>query len=223
MVKNEREIRCLRESAALNWETLCEIREILVEGVSEAEIAQKYIESILNRGATGVAFPPIIAFGESSAEPHHIPGDRKLKKGDVVLLDVGLIWKGYCSDVTRTFLFGDRADFRFETIVRQAHSRALKMCRPGVDFAEIGKMVDDFFQEMKVFEFRKHNLGHGIGKEVHEPPFVKSEDRILQAGMCITIEPGLYDSGNFGYRHEDTIVITKEGYENFYENGNWTR
>ncbi len=223
MIKSDIEIGLLKESAALNWEALCLIREGLVEGVREKEVVEKYLEFILKRGASGPAFPPIVAFGEGSAEPHHIAGGRQLKNGDAVVLDVGLVWKGYCSDVTRSFFFGEVGDLTFEKIVKEAHKQALAMCRPNVDFAEIGKMVDDFFHEMGVFEFRKHNLGHGIGKVVHEAPFVKSEDRILKAGMCVTIEPGLYEPGKFGYRHEDTIVITKEGYKNFYESGTWTR
>ena len=112
---------------------------------------------------------------------------------------------------------------KFETIVKEAHRLALEMCKPGVDFGDIGTRVDQFFKEKGVFEFRKHNLGHGVGKKVHEEPFVSSLDRILRAGMVITIEPGLYQAGNFGYRHEDTILITKEGFLNFYEDWDGTR
>ena len=130
---------------------------------------------------------------------------------------------GYASDVTRSFFFKEERSSKFSSIVREAHKKALVMCRPGVDFADIGKMVDDFFKEKEVFEFRKHSLGHGVGKQVHENPRVTSDDRILRPGMVITIEPGLYEVGNLGYRHEDTILITKEGFENFYESWDRTR
>ncbi len=223
MVKNDAEIAALKESAKLNSEALQYIRGSLREGVSEKEISDAYLQYIHERGSTGPAFDPIVGFGDHTATPHHKVTGRKLKKGDAVTLDVGLMLNGYASDVTRSFFFDSEGDMKFETIVKEAHRLALEMCKPGVDFGDIGTRVDQFFKEKGVFEFRKHNLGHGVGKKVHEEPFVSSLDRILRAGMVITIEPGLYQAGNFGYRHEDTILITKEGFLNFYEDWDGTR
>ena len=222
LVNSEVEIALLRASAKLNLEALRYIFAILKEGMTEREVSFAYEQYICEKGATGVAFEPIIGFGDHTAIPHHKVTDRKLKKGDAVTLDVGLMLNGYASDVTRSFSFKKRGNRKFERIVKEAHALALGMCRPGVDFGEIGKRVDDFFKEKGVFQFRKHNLGHGVGKKVHEDPRVSSEDRILQAGMVITIEPGLYEVGDSGYRHEDTILITKEGFENFYESWDGT-
>ena len=223
MVKNEEEIALLRASAKLNLEALNFIFDSLIEGISEIEVEKGYKHYILERGSSQTAFDPIIGFGDHTATPHHKVTDRKLKKGDPVTLDVGLVLNGYASDVTRSFVFKEDKDLKFSKIVREAHLKALQMCRPGVAFSDIGKMVDDFFLEKGVFEFRKHNRGPGVGKVVHEDPRVTSPDNILQAGMCITIEPGLYQAGFYGYRHEDTILITKEGFENFYESWDRTR
>ncbi len=223
MVKNEEEIALLKESARLNFKAFQHIQSLLSVGISEKEISDAYLQYIQEKGATGPAFDPIVGFGDHTAIPHHKVTDRKLKKGDAVTLDVGLILNGYASDLTRSFYFEGVGDTKFEIIVKEAHRLALEMCKPGADFGDIGKRIDQFFKEKGVFEFRKHNLGHGIGKKVHEDPYVSSNDRILCVGMVVTIEPGLYDVGNFGYRHEDTILITKEGFENFYENRDRTR
>ena len=223
LVKNEHEIELLRASAKLNLEALSYLFDLLKEGITEKEVEQSYKKYILERGAIGVAFDPIIGYGDHTATPHHKVTDRKLKKGDAVTPDVGLMLDGYASDMTRSFFFKIEGDPKFEIIVREAHRKALQMCKPGVDFADIGLMCDELFRENGVFEFRKHNLGHGVGREVHEDPRVTSSDRILRPGIVITIEPGLYEVGVFGYRHEDTILITKQGYENFYESWDRTR
>ena len=223
MVKNEHEITLLRKSAHLNAKALKYVITLLKEGVSEIELSNAYKSYIVEHGATGIAFEPIVGFGDHTATPHHKVTDRKLKKGDAVTIDVGLVLDGYASDCTRSFFFDGDGDKKFGALVKEAHALALDMCRPGADFGNIGKVIDDFFKEKGVYQFRKHNLGHGVGKLVHEHPYVHSEERILEPGIVITIEPGLYEEGNFGYRHEDTIVITKEGYDNFYEDGIWAR
>jgi Xaa-Pro aminopeptidase len=223
LVKSDSQISWLRESAKLNLEALTYIFDLLEEGISEEQIQEAYKKYVLDKGATGIAFDPIIGFGDHTATPHHKVTARKLKKGDAVILDVGLILDGYASDVTRSFFFKIEGDPKFEIIVREAHKKALEMCKPGADFGDIGLSIDNFFREKGVFEYRKHNLGHGVGKEVHEDPRVNSIDRILKEGMVITIEPGLYQTGLIGYRHEDTILITKKGCENFYESWDRTR
>ena len=138
MVKSDHEIALLWKSACLNAEGLKYIITLLREGVSEVELSNAYKSYILEHGATGIAFEPIVGFGDHTATPHHKVTDRKLKKGDAVTLDVGLILEGYASDCTRSFFFDGDGDKKFASIVKKAHALALKMCRPGADFGEIG-------------------------------------------------------------------------------------
>lgn len=223
MIKSQGEIEALRKSAELNYAGFLHIYSLLEEGIEENRLSWEFEKFVKERGASKLAFDPIIGFGDHTAFCHHKVTERKLKKNDPVLIDIGLILGGYASDMTRSFFFGQEKKEKLEEIVLEASQKALEMCRPGVDFKEIQDCVDDFFKKKNVFDFRKHSLGHGIGFEVHELPFVTSEKSILKEGMCITIEPGLYEIGKFGYRHEDTIVITNKGYENFYESGSWAR
>ncbi len=223
MVKTEKEIEGLKKSATLNQDGFFYISSLLQEGIEERELSWAFEKFVREKGASKLAFDPIIGFGDHTAFPHHKVTDRKLKKGDMVTLDLGVILDGYASDMTRSFFFQEEGDQKIKNLVLEAHKKALEMCMPGIDFKEIQDSIDQFFKEQGVFDFRKHTLGHGVGLEVHEYPFVWSEERVLKEGMCITIESGLYEMGKFGYRHEDTIVITNKGYENFYEDGNRTR
>ncbi len=223
MVKTEKEIEALKKSAELNKEGFLHISSLLHEGVEEKELSWAFEKFVREKGASKLAFDPIIGFGDHTAFPHHKVTDRKLKKGDMVTFDLGVILNGYASDITRSFFYEEEGDQKIKQLVLEAHEKALTMCKPGVDFKEIQEVIDGFFKEKEVFDFRKHTLGHGVGLEVHEHPFIWSEESILKEGMCITIEPGLYEMGKFGYRHEDTIIITNKGYESFYENGTWTR
>jgi Xaa-Pro aminopeptidase len=223
MIKREDEIESLKKSARLNYDGFLHVYSLLVEGIEEKEVAFEFEKFVRERGASKLAFDPIIAFGDHTAFPHHKVTDRKLKKNDPISIDVGVILDGYASDMTRSFFLSPEKECKMEKVVLEASRKALEMCKPGVDFKEVQDAVDDFFKKENLFDFRKHSLGHGIGLEVHEAPFMTSEKRVLKEGMSITIEPGLYEIGKLGYRHEDTIIITTKGYENLYESRSWTR
>ncbi len=221
--KKPQEVEFLRKSADLNAKAMNFVISNLKPGITEIECANLYEIFIRENKAIKAAFDPICSFGSNTQFVHHKPTNRRLELEDYVTLDFGCILNHYASDMTRSFRFGKDQPSEFESIVYEAHKLALSMCRPLADFKMIQQSVDEFFKEKGVSKFRKHSLGHGIGLEVHEEPFTTSNDTILQEGMIVTIEPGLYDTGNYGFRYEDTILITKEGHENFYESWNRPR
>lgn len=221
-IKDEREVKALKKSAALLWRAFLFIKKKLKEGVSEEKIAREFKIFCLQNRAEEMAFDPIIAFGKNSAFPHYHPGNTKLKKGDLVLVDIGVVLDSYASDMTRVVHFGSISLqlAEMEKIVRRAHKAALSKCKPGIALKELDLAARKEMAQHQVESLFIHSLGHGIGIETHEFPRIKYEgedkDIVLEEGMVITVEPGLYLPGVGGIRHEDTIVITKKGYENFY-------
>jgi Xaa-Pro aminopeptidase len=222
-IKKVREIELLKKSAELNQKAMEFVVTNLKPGMEEIEVCNLYERFIKDHGAIKVAFDPICSFSNHTANVHHRPTHRRLEKGDLVTLDFGCILNYYASDMTRSFRFEDSRISDFEKVVNEAHRLALSMCKPDMDFKTIQKAVDEYFEKHGFGKYRKHSIGHGVGLEVHEEPFVLSEDTILKEGMLITIEPGLYNAGVEGYRHEDTLLITKTGFENLYESWNWPR
>ncbi len=223
LVKDAYELAAMRKSAALLWKGYLHIKKKLKTGITELALAREFeIFSRLN-GAEKLAFDPIIAFGKNSAMPHYHPADTKLKKGDTVLIDIGVSVDGYHSDMTRTLFFGtpDPRLKKWAEIVREAHDAALKICKPGIKAGELDEAARKVMRREKVEEYFLHSLGHGIGLETHESPRLKfnGEDKnlLLKPGMIITIEPGLYLAGKGGIRHENTIILTKSGHENLYK------
>lgn len=222
LIKDAAELKIMKKSAALVWKGFEHIRKSLKVGITEKELALSFEIFCRKQGAEKMAFNPIIAFGPNSAYPHYRPGDVKLKKNQVVLVDIGVVLDHYHSDMTRTIFFG-KPDSRLvllETVVKKAHGAALALCKPGTKVGALDEAARRVIQKAGLQELILHSLGHGIGLETHEFPRIKfqGEDQnlILQEGMVITIEPGLYLPGAGGIRYEDTIVITAKGYTNFY-------
>ncbi len=185
----------------------------LGEGVSEQEVYEKLRKAILNDGEYGLSFDPIVAFGEGAAEPHHEPSERKLRRGDPVLIDCGAIYAGWCSDCTRMFCLGEpSAEFRekYEKL-RRAQENALRRFVNGAKCFDVDASVREELGEDA--QYFIHTLGHGVGKEVHEDPRIgpKAKDEVLKVGDVVTCEPGLYYEGKFGIRIEDQLVISDEG------------
>jgi Xaa-Pro aminopeptidase len=221
-IKEAREIALLKKAADLTWRGLQKILEELKEGVSEEELALTFEIFCRKNGASGLSFSPIVAFGENSAYPHYRAGKTKLRKNQIVLIDVGAIVDHYCGDMTRVFFFGqpDPELARFEQIVRSAQRKAVAHVRPGIRAGELDELVRNEFEKANVKQLYIHSLGHGIGLETHEYPRLRfdneDKDLILEAGMVFTIEPGLYQPGLGGIRIEDTILVTETGHENFF-------
>jgi Xaa-Pro aminopeptidase len=221
-VKSPAEIKALKKSAALLWKGFQFLKKNLKVGITEKAAASLFEVYCLENGAEKMAFDPIVAFGKNTAFPHYQPGNARLKSGDIVLLDLGVVVDRYYSDMTRTFFFG-KPDSRlvvFEAAVKEAHDAALLLCRPGVKVGELDKAACHVIEKAGLKSYLAHSLGHGVGLEIHEFPRLKfrgeDSDVILKEGMVITIEPGLYWPGVGGYRYEDTIVITRKGHENWY-------
>jgi len=221
-IKDGAELKAMKKSAAVLWKGFEHIRRSLKVGVTEKELALSFEIFCRKQGAEKLAFDPIIAFGKNSAFPHYRAGSAKLKKGEIVLIDIGVVVDHYHSDMTRTIFFG-KADSRLillDSAVKKAHAAATALCKSGAKVGDLDKAARQVIQEAGLQELILHSLGHGIGLETHEFPRIKFQgedhDALLRAGMVITIEPGLYLPGVGGVRHEDTIVITEKGYNNFY-------
>lgn len=215
-IKDATELRYLKKSAELLWKGFLHIKKHLKAGVTELELSHLFEFYCKSHGAEGLSFEPIIAFGAGSALPHYHCGNRKLKTGDVVLIDIGVVLNGYMSDMTRTLFFGSppKRIQEIDRVVKKAHNEVLKYLKEGVEVAELDLIARKVMgKEEKHF---LHSLGHGIGLDVHEYPLIskKTKNVQLEAGMVITIEPGLYLPGVGGVRHEDMVVITKTGYKN---------
>ncbi len=222
MVKEPAELEALRMSAKLGWLGFTYLEENLRAGMRESDAVLLYETFCRQHGASKLAFDPIIAFGEGGAKPHYKSGERRLKRGDSVLVDAGITLNGYHSDMTRTFFFG-KPSVEMEHLYERtfaAYSAAIRLCKAGVSVAEIDLAAREAMGDMEGLFL--HSLGHGIGQTLHEPPRISSktgETILLEEGMVCTIEPGLYLAGVGGVRYEDTIIITKEGYENLYPEG----
>ncbi len=220
-VKEPEEIQKLKASAALLWKGFCHIKKILKTGIKECDVALEFEMYCRKNGAEALSFDPIVAFGVNSAYPHHKTGSKPLRSGEVVLLDLGVFLNGYASDMTRIIFHGKvrRELHHFFEIVKKAHAAALEKCRPGVLVKDLDRAARNEMKKVDLEHLFIHNLGHGVGLEIHEHPFLRSQNKkdILLPGMVITIEPGIYLPGVGGIRYEDMIVITKKGYQNLFE------
>lgn len=220
MIKDHHEIQLLSEAAQLGYQGYEFILSKIAEGITELELAFELEFFWKKRGAKTVAFDPIIAFGENSSMPHYRAGHTKLKKGMHVLIDIGVTLNHYNSDMTRIFFFGEPHEKIKEiyTIVEKAKNKALALCKPGIKIGELDRAARQYIEQQGYGEMFTHNLGHGVGLEVHEPPIMRSKgpyaEELLQPGMVITIEPGIYLPSIGGIRLEDTVLITEQGYRN---------
>ena len=186
----------------------------LVEGVTERQVALDLDVGMRGLGAEGSAFDTIVAFGENSAEPHHRPTDRVLARGDVVKIDFGCVVDGYHSDMTRTVAFGAPPDQLREVyeIVRQAQAAGVAAVRAGVPCAAVDRATRDPIIGAGFGEQYRHPVGHGVGLEIHEQPWLRQgNDEPLPEGAVVTVEPGVYLEGIGGVRIEDMVAVERGG------------
>jgi Xaa-Pro aminopeptidase len=216
-LKEKEELKKIKQASDLCVRGLDHILKLIQEGVSEKQLAQALKIFWLNEGADDMAFEPIIAFGENSAKPHHRASDKKLLKGETILIDIGVKVHHYNSDMTRVYFYKS-VSAKMEKIYRvvyEALDKALKKCKPGVRIGDIDQEARSYILSQG-YAF-VHGLGHGVGLQVHEAPRVKNQtadgDLILEPHMVITIEPGVYVEGVGGVRLEELIVINDKGYE----------
>lgn len=215
-IKSVEEQALMRTASATNDQAMIRFRELVHEGATEREIADKLEGIYRELGASGHSFDPIVSFGANAADPHHMPDDTKLKVGDVVLFDVGCRQDEYCSDMTRTFFWNEPTAKQREVyeLVRRANEAGRAAVHPGARFCDIDKAARDVIAEAGYGEYFTHRLGHQIGLDEHEPGDVSSvHDEEVQVGMCFSIEPGIYLPGEFGVRIEDLVCVTDDGCE----------
>jgi len=178
----------------------------------EKEIAEKIEEFFIDNGADELAFETIVASGENSSKPHAKISDRKIELGDPIIIDMGCKYKGYCSDMTRTIFAGYIPENikNIYNLVLKNQLQTQKDLREGASIRIISKNVENDFK-LNGYDLI-HSLGHGVGLEIHELPYINSKnDNLLKENMIITNEPGIYLPNNYGVRIEDTVLITKSG------------
>lgn len=213
--KNAFEITAISTASQIANKCLEPILKSLKEGVSEQEIAKKLEISAIHEGADTVSFAPIVAFEENAAVPHHHPSTKKLKKGDTILIDFGVKYHGYCSDMTRTYFFKQSTTEKenYFALVLEAQKKSIEQIKIGAHCKELYESTCNFFNRYEVRDFFTHSLGHGVGLEIHEAPFFKKESHeTIEEWDVITCEPGLYFPGKFGIRIEDVGVVKKDGF-----------
>jgi Xaa-Pro aminopeptidase len=215
-VKDEEEIAALRRSAALTDAAFAHLLEVIRPGMTEREAAWEIETYMRAHGASKVAFDLIVASGPNGALPHAQASDRVIHSGEPIVIDIGCILDGYCSDMTRTFCLGQPTEeyLRVWDIVRRAQEAAKAAIHAGLSGVEADTAARSLIEEAGYGENFGHGLGHGVGLAVHEKPGASplSED-VLQAGMTLTVEPGIYLPGDFGVRIEDLVIVRDEGIE----------
>lgn len=215
-IKDGEEQSLMRAASAANDAAMARFRGLVREGVTEQEVAGQLEGIYRELGASGHSFAPIVSFGANAADPHHEPDGTALQQGDVVLFDVGCRKDEYCSDMTRTFFFGepDEEQRRVYEVVRQANEAGKAAVKPGARFCDIDAAARAVIEDAGYGPYFTHRLGHQIGLDVHEPGDVSSaNEEQVRPGMCFSIEPGIYLPGRFGVRIEDLVIVTEGGCE----------
>jgi Xaa-Pro aminopeptidase len=215
-VKDEKEIAYIRKAAEISCEALTAVRDLIKPGVRETDIAIELDFRMRRCGAEQVSFPTIVASGANSAQPHAQPGSRAIENGDMVIIDYGAVYCGYHSDETCTFAVGhkNKKQEKVYTLVKNAHDRALAAVKAGIPCVDIDRTARDCIETGKLGKYFTHGTGHGVGLDVHEAPRLTSKsEMVLEAGMVLTIEPGVYIPDLWGVRIEDMILVKEDGVE----------
>ncbi len=217
MIKDELELKFLRKAGEIVAKAAKEIESEFKVGVSELELAEKLGEIFIKYGANGLGFPTIVAFGDHGTSPHYQPGETVLKDETAILIDCGAMVNGYRSDLTRTWWFGKKPAEEFtviEGIVKAAYDLGVAEAKKHTESKKIDEVARKFITKEGYGPQFIHTTGHGVGLDIHEPPSLSwSDDTQVKAGMTITVEPGIYLEGKFGYRYENTLLITEAGAE----------
>ena len=212
--KEEYEIDNLTKAVEVAEQALNNTLDFVKEGLAEVEIKSFLMQQLLKFGAQGIAFEPLVLAGSNSALCHgHSRHDYKIQNGDCLLFDFGATINGYHSDITRTFFLKNASDEskNMYDVVLRANEKGRQISKPGVSMHDLDDAVMNVLEDSSYKEFIVHKTGHGLGMDVHEDPYIMRKNyELLEEGMVITIEPGLYKDGYLGIRIEDDVLITEK-------------
>ena len=214
MVKTRDEISLIKKAAGINDKAFLRTLKKVKAGITEKQLSSELEYQMRKLGADGLAFTTIVAFGANTSKPHAHSGDTKLEEGMPVTIDFGCKVKGYCSDITRTFAFGDPGE-DFKTVyeaVLEANLKGIEAVRAGIKAGDVDSASREYLRSKGLDKYFTHSTGHGVGVEIHENPYVKAmSDTVLKKNMIITVEPGVYMEGLYGVRVEDLILVENDG------------
>ncbi|MCI2947607.1 Xaa-Pro peptidase family protein [Staphylococcus caledonicus] len=217
-IKSPDEIEKIKHAAKIVDDTYNYILEVAKAGMTEKELKALLESKMLHLGAEGPSFDTIVASGYRGALPHGVASDKVIEQGDMITLDFGAYYEGYCSDITRTFAIGEPDPKMKEiyNIVLESQIKAINEIKPGMTVQEADALSRDYIDAHGYGKEFGHSLGHGIGLDIHEGPLLsKNAKGTIQVNNCVTIEPGIYVDGLGGVRIEDDILITENGCEVF--------
>lgn len=215
MKKDKDEQEIMKEASRLNDLAIDKVIALCAKGnLTEREISDQVLDIYKSLGCTDCSFSPIVAFGKNGADGHHTGDDSKLEIGDSIVIDMGGVYQGYCSDMTRTVFYKEvsQEQQRVYNLVKEANEKAESIIKPGVKLCDIDKVARDHIAEGGYVAEFNHRLGHFIGRDVHEYGDVSANfDIEVEEGMIFSIEPGVYIQGDFGVRIEDLVLVTHDG------------
>lgn len=214
VVKDETELAKIQKAAQIADEAFSHMLGFIKQGMTEKEVGLELEFYMRRLGASGLSFTSIVASGKRSSLPHGTATDKVIQYGDFLTLDFGCVYEGYCSDMTRTVVIGKANDKQREIyeIVLSANEAVLKEARPGLTGIELDKVARDIIDNKGYGDCFGHGLGHGVGMQIHELPFISKKGILtLKKNMVITDEPGIYIPGFGGARIEDLVLVTADG------------
>jgi len=208
--KSEEEAELMAEAGRIADRTFEEVIKYIKPGITERDIASKIKELLIEFGGEELSFHPIVASGPNSSKPHYNDDNRVIEEQDIIVLDFGCRYKGYCSDTSRTIFVGEPTEEqkKIYEICLRATTEAKNAVREGITAEEVDKVARDIITKEGYGQYFINRTGHGIGLAVHEAPYIKNGNKqILETGMCFSIEPGIYIPGKFGMRIEDIVMV----------------
>lgn len=218
-VKQPFEIELLKRAIAITDETFAHLCQWIQPGMTEKAIQWEVTRKMMELGAQGLAFETIVASGPNGSMPHAHASDRQIQRGELITIDMGARYKGYCADMTRTICLGEPAEPRVREVY-EAALHAMKVCEQGLHAGMSGRDGDalarNALAEVGLAEYYIHSTGHGVGLQIHEGPNLSArtpEDVLLPAGTVVTVEPGVYIPGWSGTRVEDCVLVKEDGVE----------
>ena len=210
MIKDIEEIKIIKKSLQIALDTFNYVKPQIVAGATEIDIANEIEYRMKKLGASGPSFDTIVASGKRSSLPHGVATKKVIENGDAVVIDMGAVYNGYCSDITRTVFVGgmSKDQERVYDLVAKAQKFAIDAIEAGVGCKDVNEVAVNEFKKNSMDKYFVHSLGHGVGLDVHERPFVAGRSLdVFEPGMVVTVEPGLYLPDQFGVRIEDMVMV----------------